>query len=495
MVVPGPEDRVKLIDFGFAKVPVERFRAMSVQGGTPILPSEITPVGLIFGTIGYLAPEGVLGMAAVNERSDLYALGAIFYELLAGVGPFEAPTQATLFLKHRMEPVPRIRERAPAVEVPAAVEAIARRLLEKKPADRFASAQEVIQALNDASAGLAPESPADASSADELQLTVLGAEPPSSLPRFEDVADVELLEPDEAEAADGPDAPVSSRAPAPSNRAHRAGNAASDAAPSSRKWLFLALGVLALGGAGVLVAQRYGASFDPYAPPPPRTDLRAASAPAKPDPSGAPDSKTVGSAATTSAASAAPSAMPTEVGGLDAEAWKHAVTQAPSSNNYERALAGLLALAELDPKALDSEEMRSNAAETTVRFGTDKERGPKIFDALMNRFGEGGIDVLYEIVSRRGGSRSAALAGEALARPEVRARGSKALRIALELREASCTDKLALVQRASTEADARGLAILVATRGPECESAGCCLRDNATVDSAIRDIVKRKNAP
>lgn len=107
---------------------------------------------------------------------------------------------SSLFLKHRMEPIPRIDERAPGTRVPRQVEDIARRLLEKKPADRFESAAEVVRALDEASAGLAPESRPGTNDAADLQLTVLGAEPLASLPRFEDVADVELMEPDECES-------------------------------------------------------------------------------------------------------------------------------------------------------------------------------------------------------------------------------------------------------------------------------------------------------
>jgi serine/threonine-protein kinase len=66
MVLPGANESIKLIDFGFAKVPVEKFAAMSFQQGTPVVPSVITADGMVFGTIGYLAPEAALGMAAVD---------------------------------------------------------------------------------------------------------------------------------------------------------------------------------------------------------------------------------------------------------------------------------------------------------------------------------------------------------------------------------------------------------------------------------------------
>jgi eukaryotic-like serine/threonine-protein kinase len=91
MIIPGPPDQVKLIDFGLAKVPLER--SLKVAGKKLPAPTALsTPPrdDVLFGTPGYLAPEAASGMSMVDERSDLYALGAILYEMLAGVPPFEA---------------------------------------------------------------------------------------------------------------------------------------------------------------------------------------------------------------------------------------------------------------------------------------------------------------------------------------------------------------------------------------------------------------------
>lgn len=154
MLVQGPDDQAKLIDFGFAKVPVER---MSTEDeGDPAgarrsfkgLSGTISDPDTIFGTIGYLAPEAATGMDAVDGRSDLYALGVIMYEMLTGKRPFEAAGNAELFQLHRLEPPPPFRERAPGIAIPPAIEAVVMRLLAKGPPARFQSGAEVALALD-----------------------------------------------------------------------------------------------------------------------------------------------------------------------------------------------------------------------------------------------------------------------------------------------------------------------------------------------------------
>src|SRR5262249_17916753 len=124
MLVEGQDDLAKLIDFGLAKVSVEKVvqsrRADSLLGAQsskrPRLDSvgdskpRLTGVGVIFGTIAYLAPEAAVGMEAVDARADLYALGVMLYEMLAGKRPFEAPDDAALFAQQRFQKPPPIAE-------------------------------------------------------------------------------------------------------------------------------------------------------------------------------------------------------------------------------------------------------------------------------------------------------------------------------------------------------------------------------------------------
>ncbi|HVY46394.1 MAG TPA: serine/threonine-protein kinase, partial [Minicystis sp.] len=81
----GGGDFVKLIDFGFARVPVAELSRASLVDASAV--SSVTEAGVVFGTVGYMAPETALGMRAVDARSDLYALGVILYEMLAGAQP------------------------------------------------------------------------------------------------------------------------------------------------------------------------------------------------------------------------------------------------------------------------------------------------------------------------------------------------------------------------------------------------------------------------
>ncbi|HVY45556.1 MAG TPA: serine/threonine-protein kinase, partial [Minicystis sp.] len=179
MVVEDQGDLTKLIDFGLAKVSVDRLSTLSAEDAArkSLEEGRITGMGVIFGTIAYLAPEAAHGMDAVDGRSDLYALGMILYEMLAGKHPFDAVDPIELFKMQRTAPVPPIAERAPAVAVPAAVEAVVTRLVAKDPDARYASGAEVVAALDEAlvAAGLDPVAPAR-----------LGSLPPARAPAAEE---------------------------------------------------------------------------------------------------------------------------------------------------------------------------------------------------------------------------------------------------------------------------------------------------------------------
>lgn len=127
------EVAVKLGDFGLARL---RRHDVKIPG---------TPGTGICGTPAYLAPEQILGQS-IDGRADLYALGVTLYEVLTGRLPFTGRTLGELFLAHLKEaPVPA---RHTMRALPRALEKIILRLLEKRPQDRFATANEVIAALN-----------------------------------------------------------------------------------------------------------------------------------------------------------------------------------------------------------------------------------------------------------------------------------------------------------------------------------------------------------
>src|SRR3954468_22841584 len=124
-------------DFGIAL-------AITHAGG-----ARITQTGLSLGTPGYMSPEQAMGERTITARSDIYSLGAVTYEMLSGEPPFTGPTvQAVVARVMTEEPRPlTIQRRNAPANVPAAVS----RALEKIPADRFASAHEFADALNNPS--------------------------------------------------------------------------------------------------------------------------------------------------------------------------------------------------------------------------------------------------------------------------------------------------------------------------------------------------------
>ncbi len=132
---------VKVLDFGLAKLPpaaAEGASQMPTQEGAPTHP------GVILGTVGYMSPEQARG-AAVDYRSDQFALGSVLYEMLTGKRPFQRDSSAqTLAAIIEDEPEP-ISALNPKVPVP--VRWIVERCLAKEPADRYASTLDLARDL------------------------------------------------------------------------------------------------------------------------------------------------------------------------------------------------------------------------------------------------------------------------------------------------------------------------------------------------------------
>ena len=124
-----------LADFGIA-------RALDAAGT-----EKLTQTGLAIGTPAYMSPEQSVGEGALDGRSDLYSLGCVLYEMLAGEPPYSGPSAQAIIAKRFREPVPRISTLRETV--PPGLAEIVGRLLAKSPADRFASADLVARALVD----------------------------------------------------------------------------------------------------------------------------------------------------------------------------------------------------------------------------------------------------------------------------------------------------------------------------------------------------------
>jgi eukaryotic-like serine/threonine-protein kinase len=119
-------------DFGIA-------RALGGEDG-------LTQTGLAIGTPAYMSPEQASGDKAIDARTDIYSLGAVLYEMLAGEVPYTGPTAQAIIMKRFAEPVPSVRRLRP--NVPEGMDQAIRRALAPLAADRFASAGELARALH-----------------------------------------------------------------------------------------------------------------------------------------------------------------------------------------------------------------------------------------------------------------------------------------------------------------------------------------------------------
>jgi serine/threonine-protein kinase len=127
----GSGEEVVLIDFGFA----------SLEGQ-----ERLTAQGYVVGSMSYMAPERLLGEQG-DARSDIYGVGVTLFELLTGSKPFEGDDDKELALAHLEKDPPSLREVAPDVDAPVALEAVVRNALAKDPAARYQSAVAMAQAL------------------------------------------------------------------------------------------------------------------------------------------------------------------------------------------------------------------------------------------------------------------------------------------------------------------------------------------------------------
>lgn len=119
----------RVADFGIA-------RAFTMAGG-----ERLTATGLAIGTPAYMSPEQASGGPEIDGRSDVYALGCVLYELLAGHPPFTGGTAQEVLARHFMDAVPSLKAARPAV--PEELERVIATSLAKSPADRFKTAAEL----------------------------------------------------------------------------------------------------------------------------------------------------------------------------------------------------------------------------------------------------------------------------------------------------------------------------------------------------------------
>jgi serine/threonine-protein kinase len=237
---PGAREAIKVLDFGVAKLLHE---AQSVSSTHP---------GKLLGTPEYMAPEQCGGPGEVDERTDIYALGCLLYELLCGEPPFTARTLGELVVAHLSRVAPAASSRAPFV--PAPLDRLIGRMLSKRPADRPRDMGQVAQAL-----------------AAILEGTFARAEPPATT--------IARDAPSSTTVAGAGDA-----TPSPSPREAGRGSGTGEPDRHRRVWLAVAgVGVAVIAATAIAVVRAPAAAVATLPAPPPPSP-RAPSPPSSPAP-------------------------------------------------------------------------------------------------------------------------------------------------------------------------------------------------------------------
>ena len=133
------QEACKVLDFGIAKWSRD-------QDATKIDQLE-TQAGTVFGTPRYMSPEQAQG-SPLDARSDLYSLGVLLYQMLSGRAPFVDDDAVVVMARHIKDPPPRFETMKPEVKVPESIEALLWRVLAKSPAERPATAEQMIAELD-----------------------------------------------------------------------------------------------------------------------------------------------------------------------------------------------------------------------------------------------------------------------------------------------------------------------------------------------------------
>lgn len=135
LLIENDPGRPRLLDFGIARPVAEAM----------VAPEPLTEVGMVVGTLGYLAPEQARGARDVGPAADVFALGVLLYRCLTGRAPFEAPNAAAALSKIILDEPPRLRELRP--ELPPELDALIARMMAKAPSARPQTGTEVATAL------------------------------------------------------------------------------------------------------------------------------------------------------------------------------------------------------------------------------------------------------------------------------------------------------------------------------------------------------------
>lgn len=144
-VIQTPEGHVKILDFGLAKLLDTNSSALTITGGVQNLSTLTqTQIGIVKGTPAYMSPEQVKG-EAIDARSDLFSLGVMLFEMVAGEVPYQRATPTEIMHAIVFDRTPTLHSLQP--NLPAEMHRIVARCLKKNPADRYPDARSLMEDL------------------------------------------------------------------------------------------------------------------------------------------------------------------------------------------------------------------------------------------------------------------------------------------------------------------------------------------------------------
>jgi serine/threonine-protein kinase len=258
-IMVDAEGRVKILDFGVAKALGADDPALADVPGAA--PSRVTKQGQILGTPAYMSPEQARG-GAIDQRSDLFSFGIVLYEVLAGERPFVG-TGLELLMRVALDEPRALRSVRP--DVPEALAALVARCMKKQPAERYASADEVLADLDAMTASRDVVPPGDAPSI-AAPTAPRTSEGPTTIVDVEDPPPIAASrEPEPTHVSAAPAAPLAAAIPAtlasspiatPSAVAARASDAGGVRRRRGGALVLIAAGAVALLAAATFVVLR-----------------------------------------------------------------------------------------------------------------------------------------------------------------------------------------------------------------------------------------------
>ncbi|MEO7034197.1 MAG: serine/threonine-protein kinase [Polyangiaceae bacterium] len=494
----GDPDFVKVLDFGIAKVPLG-------DDGAPKT-NPITKAGMVFGTPEYMAPEQALGQN-VDGRADLYALGVMLYEMLAGVRPFSSQSSVGILGQQLSSPVPSFAERAPGSDVPPATELIVQKLLVRESAERFQSAAELARAIDEQLAPIPGHGVYRFTLSDGSRSSLADAE--TSRPGLlRSAASARLA----AARASAPSASALLSPPPTNGLKDRFIAFVRGFERWRRRWpppvrdalrkvptpaLLLVLALSALAAAAVLISLTLRLRHPLVSKP--AASASASAAPALPAPP-APISTAPESVLQEAQKAGLPALEALgEQYPRDARLALQIAHAALDAKDYVKAVAGVGRTLNLDPSLADDQQIASILFQTAqVKPASDA-----TFALLFGPMGVHGPDVVYDLAATEVVKLWVRVRADTWLRsPDFGKVATPALSIAVALRFATnCPQRAALLARANTDGDLRTLGYLNQYRA----TTGCgrrhrddcyaCMRADSRLTDAIATIHQRAHQP